>query len=74
MCGWDDMQWKLSSQSCAQMKQNQSGTACESGLQHRRVESYLGRQVSLPEEGTQQEPRPEVALDLGPLGNFLLAR
>lgn len=57
-----------------QMKHSQSGEAHESGLQHRRAGSYLGRQVSAAEEGTQQEPRPELALDLGPLGNFLLAR
>ncbi|BDA40404.1 hypothetical protein COCOBI_01-0570 [Coccomyxa sp. Obi] len=57
-----------------QMKHSQSGEVHDSGLQHRRAGSYLGRQVSAAEEGTQQEPRPEVALDLGPLGNFLLAR
>lgn len=28
----------------------------------------------LREQSTAKEPRPEVALDLGPLGNFLLAR
>ncbi|CAL8467308.1 g6845 [Coccomyxa elongata] len=57
-----------------QMKHSQSGEVYDSGLQHRRAGSYLGRQVSAAVEGTQQEPRPEVALDLGPLGNFLLAR
>lgn len=48
------------------------------GSQHERAGSYLGRVV--PAAGTtlsedvHQEPRAEVALDLGPLGNFLLAR
>ncbi|BDA40402.1 probable serine/threonine-protein kinase 24 at N-terminal half [Coccomyxa sp. Obi] len=57
-----------------QMKHSQSGEVHDSGLQHRRAGSYLGRQVSATEDGMQLEPRPEVALDLGPLGNFLLAR
>ncbi len=58
----------------AQMGRIQSEVPLEEGMQHRRAGSYLGRVISGAEQGTQQEPRAEVALDLGPLGNFLLAR
>lgn len=44
------------------------------GSQHERAGSYLGRVVPAVSEDVHQEPRAEVALDLGPLGNFLLAR
>lgn len=56
------------------MAQQKSVEAGASASEHRQAGSYLGRVVSQEQQGTQQEPRPEVALDLGPLGNFLLAR
>lgn len=58
----------------AQMGRSQGEKPAGLGSQHERAGSYLGRVMPAVSEDAQQEPRAEVALDLGPLGNFLLAR
>ncbi|KAK9916803.1 hypothetical protein WJX75_007240 [Coccomyxa subellipsoidea] len=57
-----------------QMGRSHGEQPADLGSQHERAGSYLGRVVPAVSEDVHQEPRAEVALDLGPLGNFLLAR
>lgn len=56
------------------MGRSHGGQPADLGSQHECAGSYLGRVVPAVSEDVHQEPRAEVALDLGPLGNFLLAR